>query len=127
LRARVSLFADGPATPALARAAELGVRAVVTGDEPLVADAQPLLAISPTTLLVSAIKPAEDGDGVIVRLLNPTDDPTEAAVRFGVPITGADPCALDESPAAHPVRADGDAVQIPVPPYALRSIRVRWA
>jgi mannosylglycerate hydrolase len=126
LTAYFSLFADGPATPAMARAAELGVRAVLSDAHPLVPAGQSLLTLEPPTLVLSAFKPAEDGDGAIVRVLNPTDDDTDATLSFGLPIAEASAVRLDETPTGEPVHQSGDAVRIGVPQRALRSVRVRW-
>ena len=127
LTAHLSLLADGPATPGLARAAELGLRAVVSDGRPLVQDGTSLLTLEPSTLLLSALKPAEDGDGAVVRVLNPTDDPAEALLRFGLPIREFEAVSLDETAADEIVHRDGDVLRIGVPPHALRSVRVRWS
>jgi alpha-mannosidase len=128
LTAHLSLFADGPATPAVARAAELGVRAVTSDSAPLVAGGQSLLTLEPSTLLLSTCKPAEDGDGTIIRVLNPTDHETEATLRFGLGISDVAPVRLDETAVDEELAAgDGDVVRIAVPPHALRSVRVRWS
>jgi alpha-mannosidase/mannosylglycerate hydrolase len=126
LTAHLSLLADGPETPRLARAAELGLRAVVAGAAPLFAADQSLLTLQPPTLVLSAVKPAEDGDGAIVRVLNPTDDPVEAALEFGLPVGAATSVRLDESPDDRDLRQDGSTLWFGVPAHALRSIRVRW-
>lgn len=59
--------------------------------------------------IVSAMKPADDGDGIIVRVANPSEAAREAviAVASGVAVA---PVRLDESPApdAHPVAAPAD-------------------
>jgi alpha-mannosidase len=127
LTAQLSLLADGPATPGLARAAELGLRAVLSDAAPLVASGQSLLTIEPSTLLLSAFKPAEDGDGCILRILNPADAETAAVVRFGVAVDDAVAVRLDETPVDEPVQRDGDELRIGIPAHALRSIRVCWS
>jgi alpha-mannosidase len=91
-----------------------------------------LVSLEPSTLVLSAFKPAEDGDGAIVRVLNPTDDATDAELRFGVAVADVSAIRLDEQvvdkqAVDDPVQRDGDVVRIGVPPHALRSVRVRWS
>jgi alpha-mannosidase len=126
-QAEVSLFADGPDTPRRARATELGLRAVIGGDAPLLASGRSLLGLTPATLVLSALKPAEDGDGAVVRVLNPTDEPVDAQLSFGLPVASATVIRLDEEPADWVLVRDNDVVQIVVPPHGLRSVRVHWS
>jgi alpha-mannosidase/mannosylglycerate hydrolase len=119
--ARVVLAAD----PAAAHDVELGLRAVLGGPAPLLEEDRSLLSLSPGALVLSACKPAEDGDGFVVRVLNPTDEPHEAVLSFGIDVGAVGAVRLDESPVDQPVAQDGDAVRFPVPPHALRSVRVR--
>lgn len=122
LFARLSLFAG--LDPVRAREAELGLRAVLCGDEPLVAESEPLLEVEPSTLLLSAFKPAESGDGVVVRILNPTATAQEARVTFGFPFEKSKTLRLDEAPDAFPLRRRGQTLCFPVPPHALRTVGV---
>jgi mannosylglycerate hydrolase len=123
LAARLSLFAGYD--PDAARAAELGLRGVLGGPAPLLADGRALLALEPRGLLLSACKPAEEGDGVVVRVLNPSDAGSTARLRVGFPITSASSLRLDEEPAAHAVTLDGDTVRFDVPARALRTVLLR--
>ena len=83
-----------------------------------------LLALEPHALVLSALKPAEDGDGLVVRVLNPTDAACEAVLRLGFSFTTAEPVRLDEAHAADPVTRSGDTLRFAVPPHALRSVRI---
>lgn len=125
IEARLALLAgvDGVA----ARDAELGFRAVVAGPDPLLATGRSLLSLEPPALVLSALKPAEDGDGLVVRVLNPDGAATTATLRFGFPLRGAEAVRLDETPSDDAVAVDDGAVRIPVPPHALRSVRVHPA
>ena len=49
------------------------MQAVLCGDEPLVAERAPILAVEPSALILSAFKPAENGEGGGLRLSNPTE------------------------------------------------------
>lgn len=123
IEARVSLL--GHADARAARDAELGLWAVAAGRTPLVQPGISLLTVEPRALVVSALKPADDGDGIVLRLLNPTDTARLARVRFGFAVAGSEAVRLDETPAAGEIRRDGEWLTFDVPPHALRSVRVR--
>ncbi|GAA3753094.1 glycosyl hydrolase-related protein [Micromonospora maritima] len=67
---------------------------------------------------VSAYKPAEDGDGAVLRLVNPTSAPVEATVS-GLAGTSVE-CDLAERPVGGAVAGD----RIALGPFATRSFRV---
>ncbi len=123
LRARLSLFAGFD--PAAAREAELGLRAVAAGETALLPESQPVLSIEPAALLLSGLKPAEDGDGMVLRVLNPTDATLEAEIRLGFAIASASPVQLDETPISQPLPIEDNRLRFPVPPHSLRSLRIR--
>ncbi|MCL6457046.1 MAG: hypothetical protein K6T85_03480 [Gorillibacterium sp.] len=50
-----------------------------------------------TVLHVTAVKQAEDGSGLIIRLFNPTEIVQPANFRFGVDVLKATRCKMDES------------------------------
>ena len=110
--------------PAAARDAELPLRAVPCGESPLVAPGSALLALAPHALVLSAVKPAEAGPGLVVRVLNPTDAPLEALLRLGFPFASAEAVRLDEAATADPLTRNGDTLRFAVPPRALRSVRI---
>lgn len=123
LEARLALFAG--TDPVAARDAELGLRGVIAGAAPRLAPAVSLLALERNGLLLSAVKPAEDGDGFIVRVLNPTDDPLPAHLTLATPIAAVESVRLDESRDGGTVSRDGARLSFDVAPHALRSVRVR--
>jgi hypothetical protein len=105
-----------------ARDAELRLRAAVAGDEPLYDEGVPLVTLEPRELLLSALKPAERGNGFILRILNPRDDEHEAVARFGFDVGTTRAVRLDEERAENTVSMNGREVRFTVPPHALRSI-----
>jgi alpha-mannosidase len=119
--ARVVLAAD----PAVAADVELGLRGVLGGPAPLLEPGRALLFLEPPSLVLSSCKPAEDGDGLVVRVLNPTDEPQEARLAFGFDVASVGAVRLDETAVGQPVVHDGRGVRLPVPPHALRSIRAQ--
>lgn len=123
LEARLSLLAG--CDPAAARAAELGLRGVIAGPAPLVGDGASLLALAPEGLVLSALKPREVGDGIVVRVLNPSEDPVRARLRLRFAITSAIAVRLDEEPADLAIEVEDDTVSFDVPAHALRSVLLR--
>lgn len=55
------------------------------------------ISIETDTLRITAFKPAEDGSGLILRLLNVSDHSTESRIRFLCPVTSINRCRLDET------------------------------
>jgi hypothetical protein len=128
----VSLLPDGPDIANRARAAELGLRAAVAGASPLIDDGTSLLRLSPDTLVLSALKPAEDGDGVIVRVLNPTDEQVSAHLDFGLPVASVERVRHDETPDDQAGLANGSyghdqLTSLVVPAHGMRTLRVGFA
>lgn len=121
--ARLALLGD--TDPRAARDAETGLLATAAGDAPLAAEGAPLLEIEPRGLELSALKPADHGEGFVLRILNPTDEPHVAVVRFGFDVGGATAVRLDETPIDQPLELSGRDLRLDVPPHALRSVLVR--
>jgi len=122
LRARLSVF-DGH-DQARAREAEVGLRAVVCGDEPVVPQTEALFLLEPSMLMLSAFKPAERGHGVVFRVLNPTSSVQQARVTLGLPFDRAEPLRLDESPADFSISRSGQTLSFPVFPHELRTVGI---
>jgi mannosylglycerate hydrolase len=112
--------------PRDAAASEVGVWGVLGDADPTLTAGTSLLSIDAAHSELSACKPAEDGDGLIVRVLNPSDQPDDVALRFGIPLQSAHGVRLDESfDDSSDWRRDGDVVSTKVPPHALRTVRVQ--
>ena len=56
-----------------------------------------LLSVDNNKIHVSAIKPSEDGKGIVIRLFNPTDEAQSVTLDFGVPYKGLYLCGMDET------------------------------
>ena len=104
---------------------ELGLRAVPAGPDPLLAEGAEPLRLEPEGLVLSACKPAEDGDGLVLRLLNPSDTEVEAIVEIGLAVASAESVRLDESPDTLALDLDGTRLRLVVGPHQLRSVRLR--
>ena len=133
VHATVALLPAGD--PALARAVELGLRAVPAGpagpggheqgEPPLLEPGRSLLALSPGAIVLSALKPGEHGDGMVLRVLNPTDEVVEAVVDLGFPVETVRPVRLDEGTSDDgEVAREGDRIRLTVEPHRLRSVLV---
>ena len=67
------------------------------------------LTLEPSELVVTAIKKAEEGDAVVVRLYNPTDSEVEARLSCFKPLKAAQVANLLEEPLAEAAVTDGSA------------------
>jgi alpha-mannosidase len=141
-RCRISLLAPpagAGAAPAAAsvsianaaRDAELGLRACAAGPAALGPADAALLEVKPGEVVLSALKPAEDGAGTILRLLNPTDTAVEARIRLApallARIDEIRSVALDETGPREAVLRDGADILVPLRPHGLATLRLRHA
>jgi alpha-mannosidase len=100
---------------------ELGLLAVPAGDEPLLVEGTSLLTLEPAALVLSTVKPTADG-GILVRVLNPTDDHETAVLTLGVGVTRARSVRLDETDDDGDVDLTAGRVTIGVGPHSLRTV-----
>ncbi len=115
--------------PAAAQEAEDGLRAVPVGSAPLLDEGEPAISLDPSRLLLTALKSPEDGEGLIVRVSNPTDRAEQAQLRLGPSLARrlvhASMVRLDETPSGEPLALDAGSCRFAVPPHALRTVRLR--
>jgi hypothetical protein len=126
LQTRLSLTPGVDPTAALE--AELGLRAVATGTVVAPTADRGLLEIDDPHVEVSSWKPAEDGRGSVLRLLNPTGETRAVTLRFGAPLTErirrVERVRLDETPIGEDVAVERGALALEVGAHALVSLRL---
>lgn len=121
LHARLALLPEPDAHGA--RDHELGLLAVPAWDEPLWPAGEPMLEISPRTVVLSALEPALDGPGWTIRLLNPTDEPATAQVRFGRAPSEAVSVDLGGRPVADQlIDIDGHTIRVELAAHSFRTV-----
>lgn len=76
--------------------------------------------------VVSAIKPASDGPGGVIRLWNPADEPREEVLDLSVPVATAELCNLNEVPQGPATVAPDGGIQVTVPPRGFTTVRFTW-
>jgi alpha-mannosidase len=86
-----------------------------------------LFTCADETLLVAACKPAEDGDGAIVRVRECDGRTRSMRLRCGARMSSATMVDGLERETEGEVRIEGEEIVAAIPPYALRSFRVRFA
>ncbi|HOE66730.1 MAG TPA: glycoside hydrolase family 38 C-terminal domain-containing protein [Candidatus Hydrogenedentes bacterium] len=84
------------------------------------------LSLRKGAVVVTAIKPADDGDGGIIRFWNPGGAALHDEVRFSVPLREARSCNLNEEPGAPITLNPTGSLPVTVPAYGLASVRFRW-
>ena len=80
-------------------------------------------AIDNDSLVLSSVKKAEDSDGLVLRLFNPTEATQEGTVTFGLPVTNAWELNLIEKRGEEIELKDG-AVSLAVPKGKIVTIEV---
>jgi mannosylglycerate hydrolase len=82
------------------------------------------LSVPGGQLTLSACKEAEDGDGVVVRLYNPTEREVEETVLFARPPARVAEARLDETVIRPLELAGGREVRLPVGPSGIFTLKV---
>jgi len=110
----------------LARAADADnpVRAIMTsrgqGALPLESG---FFTLDNTTVHVSAVKQAENGNGFIIRLFNPSETAQTATLSFQRPIAAASRCRMDES-TLHPLNPIEGELPLSIEPKKIYTLCV---
>ena len=98
-------------------------------DAPPATTAPPSLSLVSTDrlgLVVETVKPAEDGDGLIVRYYDAHNTRGEATLTFAREILSAEETNMLEEPIG-PANIGGRTLRVPVRPYGIGTFRVRLA
>jgi alpha-mannosidase len=78
-------------------------------------------------LVLSALKPAEDGNGVIMRCYSVRGNPIAGLLRLGGVLARATMCRADEAPIGElALSGGGRTVRFMVPAYGMVSVRLEW-
>ena len=85
-----------------------------------------LVSESTGNAVIEAVKPAEDGDGTIIRIYEPRGRRTCARLVFGENAVSVEKTDLAEM---HPekLESDGSAAELPLRAFEIATLRVRWA
>lgn len=94
IEAELNLFAGTDAVKA--QQCEVPLAAVIAGTEPLLEPERSLLQLHSDSLLLSAFKPAEQGDDFILRLLNPGTTLATGELQLGFDVSAVHIVSLDE-------------------------------
>jgi alpha-mannosidase len=83
--------------------------------------------VTPDAVAISAIKRSESGEGLIVRLYNPGDQPQETVGAFGAPLADVREVRLDEEPLNDDrrgaVKFSGNVARLTVQSGQIRTLR----
>ncbi len=83
------------------------------------------VTLEPAALVLTAIKPPESGDGIIVRLYNSHTERVSGRLAFGWPVREVVPVNLLEEPVGAPYALDeGGSVRLDVPGKRIVTLRV---
>ena len=84
------------------------------------------LSLDAPGVVISAVKEAEDGRGLVVRLYNPTDDTASGRLRLWRPVAEVEWLDLDERPLAPPRSGQpGQEVALELGPHTIETLRLR--
>lgn len=84
-----------------------------------------LLDVSPPNLVLSALKLAENGRGLTVRVYNPTGKRIDGAIAFAETVKSACLVTLEELSSGN-LEADGNKIQVTAPPKKILTVQVTF-
>ncbi len=115
---------DPVAAARLVAEAQAGIRTTTAVELP---DDISFLELERGAAVVTAVKPADDGRGGVVRLWNPTDTDVQDRLLVHCPVETAERCNLNEEP-QEPISLENDGViPVTVPAGGLATVRFVWA
>jgi alpha-mannosidase len=83
-----------------------------------------LLSVAPSALVLSALRAADDGQGIIVRLYNIASQPTSGEVRLEEPYDDVQVVNLNEEPLG-PAKVEDGRVRLSLKPNEIVTLRFR--
>jgi alpha-mannosidase len=83
-------------------------------------------SVSPENVVLTAVKKAEDANGLIFRVYEWAGKETTAEFHVPPGATGATVTNLMEQPEGDPLKVEGDVVRVPIKPYEILTIRVDY-
>jgi len=101
------------------------VRAAERQEGPLPLDFS-FLRLAPDSLVLSAVKKAEEGDGLIVRVFNIATRRVKGTLRFQHPLKSAELANLNEETLGKATVRKGNEVAVDVPKKGIVTLRVRF-
>ncbi len=105
---------------AISQTVALAPRAILGQPLPAALLENPVVSLSPTALRVTALKPADQGNALVLRILNDTDQPVDATIQVNLPFTRIIEADLLEQPlAANRLARTPTGVTLPMQPYEL--------
>ena len=85
------------------------------------------MTLEPAAWVLTALKPAESGEGIVVRFYNSSRDAIAGCVAFGLPVESVTPVNLLEEPVDLPgMRVEERAVWLDVPGKRIVTLRVAF-
>jgi alpha-mannosidase len=77
-------------------------------------------------VVLTAVKKAEDANGLILRVYEWAGKPATAEFHVPAGATGATVTNLMEQPQGDPLKVVGDVVKVPIHPYEILTLRVDY-
>jgi alpha-mannosidase len=93
-----------------------------TGEQPA---AETYVQVDADTILIEAIKKAEDGQDWIVRLYEAGGGAARTRLSFALPVQQVIEADLMEEPLGFPLAQDGNTVTLSFQPFEIKTLRVR--
>jgi alpha-mannosidase len=85
------------------------------------------VSAEPTNVVLTAIKKAEDGDGLVFHLYEWAGKPGEIKLEVPPGAQGATETNLMEQPEGQPLKVEGNEVSLPVKPYEIVAVKVDYS
>ncbi len=82
------------------------------------------LNVSPGNVVLSALKPAEDGDGLVLRLYEAHGLRTDADVQLSIPVEAASEIDMVEWETLSDIPVEGSALKLRFSPFEIKTVRV---